>query len=147
MGNTNKYAVIVEQLKAKMKLDEAIRVAPMDLQNPSEAKRKAWAKYKTVELEELYASIAASKREIPEHKWNDWDLEAFNIIGEHKWNDWDLEAFNIIGDIIADRRAVILRDEIARMMELSGQHYAMQKNQYYKKKGLLNDMRERKKDD
>ena len=63
------------------------------------------------------------------------------------WNDWDLEAFNIIGDIIADRRAVILRDEIARMMELSGQHYAMQKNQYYKKKGLLNDMRERKKDD
>lgn len=131
MADTNTYAVIVERLKAKMKLDERIRVAPMDLQNPSEAKRKAWAKYKTVELEELYASIAASKREIPEHKWNDWDLEAFNIIG----------------DIIADRRAVILRDEIARMMELSGQHYQMQRNQYYKKKGLLKDMRERKKDD
>ena len=41
MGDTNKYAVIVERLKAKMKLDERIRVAPMDLQNPSEAKKKS----------------------------------------------------------------------------------------------------------
>jgi hypothetical protein len=31
MGDTNKYAVIVERLKAKMKLDERIRVAPLDL--------------------------------------------------------------------------------------------------------------------
>jgi len=130
MGEANKYAKIVEQLKTKKKLDEGLRISPLDLHNPSEAKRKMWAKHKSKELEELYAAIATSKREIPENKWDAWDLEAFNIIG----------------DIIATRRVAILRDEIARMMELSGQHYALSKDAFYKKQRLLKDLEDKKED-
>lgn len=87
------------------------RVSMYDLQNASKDKRDRWAETQTNELEKLYGEILKARKDIPDAQFDAWDLETFKIIE----------------DIIAERRANAVRKDIARMMELAGQHWGVDK--------------------
>ena len=87
------------------------RASMYDIKNASKAKRDKWAETQTNELEKLYGEILIARKDIPDAQFDAWDLETFKIIE----------------DIIAERRAEAVRKDIARMMELAGQHWAVDK--------------------
>ena len=87
------------------------RVSMYDIEHTSKARREKWAETQTNELEELYSKILRARKDIPDAQFDAWDLETLKIIE----------------DIIAERRAEALRKDIARMMELAGQHWAVDK--------------------
>lgn len=87
------------------------RVSLLDIQSPTNAKLERWADLRTEELETLYASMK----------------EQLSFIPSDEWDDWDKESFKVIGDIVSKRRADAIRHEIARMMELAGMSYGIQR--------------------
>ena len=112
--------------RAKLqKLVERFRM--YDLQNATPEKRQAWAEVKTEELEELYAEISKARKNIPKGTFDDWDKHSFEIIQK----------------IIADRRAIETRSQIARMMKLAGQHYRVDREIWLKRKAQLKQLRDK----
>ena len=87
------------------------RVSLLDIQSPTNAKLERWADLRTEELETLYASMKEQLSSIPSDEWDDWDKESFKVIG----------------DIVSKRRADAVRQEIARMMELAGMSYGIER--------------------
>ncbi|MGC6452304.1 MAG: hypothetical protein ACON31_00120 [Candidatus Puniceispirillaceae bacterium] len=70
-----------------------------------------WADTRTEELESLYASMR----------------EQISSIPSAEWDECDEESFKVIGDIVSKRRAEAVRQELARMMELAGVSYGIQR--------------------
>lgn len=105
---------ILEQLRNRP-LNE--RVSMYDIEHASKAKREKWAETQTNELEELYSKILRARKDVPDEQFDEWDLETFKIIA----------------DILAERRADAVRKDIARIMELAGQHWGVDKATWEKK--------------
>ena len=85
------------------------RIQSLDITQASKHKQEQWAKLRTEELENLYASMSEQLRLVPDEKMSAWDKH--NI--------------KLIGDIIGERRAGEIRRDIMRMMELAGLHYGI----------------------
>ena len=102
----------LEHLRKEINSILCERISMYTLQNASPEKRKAWQRVKTEELEKLYAAIQQAQKDIPRETFDAWDKKSFEIISK----------------IIADRRALEARDNIARMMELAGLHYGVEQN-------------------
>ena len=100
------------------------RVSLLDIQSPTNAKLERWADLRTEELETLYASMKEQLSSIPSDEWNDWDKESFKVIG----------------DIVSKRRADAVRQEIARMMELAGMSYGIQRVIHQRKASALKQL-------
>ena len=97
------------------------RVSLLDIQSPTNSKLKRWADLQTEELETLYASMKEQLSSIPSDEWDDWDKESFKVIG----------------DIVSKRRAEAVRQEIARMMELAGMSYGVERVIHQRKASAL----------
>ena len=97
------------------------RVSLLDIQSPTKAELERWADLQTEELETLYASMKEQLSSIPSDEWDDWDKESFKAIG----------------DIVSKRRADAVRQEIARMMELAGMSYGVQRVIHQRKAAAL----------
>ena len=104
------------------KLNE--RVSLLDIQSPTNAKLERWADLQTEELETLYASMKEQLSSIPSDEWDDWDKESFKVIGE----------------IVSKRRADAVRQEIARMMELAGMSYGIERVIHQRKASALKQL-------
>ena len=100
------------------------RVSLLDIQSPTNAKLERWADLRTEELETLYASMKEQLSSIPSDEWNDWDKESFKVIG----------------DIVSKRRADAVRQEIARMMELAGMSYGIERVIHQRKASALKQL-------
>ena len=100
------------------------RVSLLDIQSPTNAKLERWADLRTEELETLYASMKEQLSSIPSDEWDDWDKESFKVIG----------------DIVSKRRADAVRQEIARMMELAGMSYGIQRVIHQRKASALKQL-------
>ena len=100
------------------------RVSLLDIQSPTKAKLERWADLRTEELETLYASMKEQLSSIPSDEWDDWDKESFKVIG----------------DIVSKRRADAIRQEIARMMELAGMSYGIQRVIHQRKASALKQL-------
>ena len=100
------------------------RVSLLDIQSPTNAKLERWADLRTEELETLYASMKEQLSSIPSDEWDDWDKESFKVIGE----------------IVSKRRADAVRQEIARMMELAGMSYGIQRVIHQRKASALKQL-------
>ena len=100
------------------------RVSLLDIQSPTNAKLERWADLQTEELETLYASMKEQLSSIPSDEWDDWDKESFKVIG----------------DIVSKRRAEAVRQEIARMMELAGMSYGVQRVIHQRKAAALKQL-------
>jgi hypothetical protein len=100
------------------------RLSLVDIKSPTRAKLKTWASAKTEELEELYAAMQ----------------EQLSTIPENEWNEWDQQSFKIVGDIIAQRRAEAVRQEISRMMELAGMSYGIERVIHQRKASALKQL-------
>jgi len=100
------------------------RVSLLDIQSPTNAKLERWADLRTEELETLYASMKEQLSSIPSDEWDDWDKESFKAIG----------------DIVSKRRADAVRQEIARMMELAGMSYGVQRVIHQRKAAALKQL-------
>ena len=100
------------------------RVSLLDIQSPTNSKLKRWADLQTEELETLYASMKEQLSSIPSDEWDDWDKESFKVIG----------------DIVSKRRADAVRQEIARMMELAGMNYSIQRVIHQRKAAALKQL-------
>ena len=87
------------------------RISLLDIQSPTKAKLQRWANLQTEELETLYASMKEQLSSIPSDEWDDWDKESFKVIG----------------DIVSKRQADTVRQQIARMMELAGMSYGIER--------------------
>ena len=104
------------------------RVSLLDIQSPTNAKLERWADLRTEELETLYASMKEQLSSIPSDEWDDWDKESFKVIG----------------DIVSKRRADAVRQEIARMMELAGMSYGIQRVIHQRKASALKQLNKNK---
>ena len=93
-----------------------------DIENASIEKRQRWEKLKTEELEEIFKQLS----------------DALALLSKSQWNAWDIESLNKVKNILADRRANDVRQEIARIMELSGLSYALERQAFWTKQGKLN---------
>ena len=100
------------------------RVSLLDIQSPTNAKLERWADLRTEELETLYASMKEQLSSIPSDEWDDWDKESFKVIG----------------DIVSKRRADAVRQEIARMMELAGMSYGIERVIHQRKAAALKQL-------
>jgi hypothetical protein len=100
------------------------RVSPLDIQSPTKAKLQRWADLQTEELETLYASMKEQLSSIPSGEWDDWDKESFKVIG----------------DIVSKRQADAIRQEIARMMELAGMSYGIERVIHQRKASALKQL-------
>ena len=100
------------------------RVSLLDIQSPTNSKLKRWADLQTEELETLYASMK----------------EPLSSIPSDEWDDWDKESFKVIGDIVSKRRADAVRQEIARMMELAGMSYGIERVIHQRKASALKQL-------
>ena len=100
------------------------RVSLLDIQSPTKAKLERWADLRTEELETLYTSMK----------------EQLNTLPSDEWDDWDKESFKVIGDIVSKRRAEAVRQEIARMMELAGMSYGVQRVIHQRKAAALKQL-------
>ena len=100
------------------------RVSLLDIQSQTNAKLERWADLRTEELETLYASMKEQLSSIPSDEWDDWDKESFKVIG----------------DIVSKRRADAVRQEIARMMELAGMSYGIQRVIHQRKASALKQL-------
>ena len=100
------------------------RVSLLDIQSPTNAKLKRWADLRTEELETLYASMKEQLSSIPSDEWDDWDKESLKVIG----------------DIVSKRRAEAVRQEIARMMELAGMSYGIERVIHQRKAAALKQL-------
>ena len=100
------------------------RVSLLDIQSPTKAKLQRWADLRTEELETLYASMKEQLSSIPSDEWDGWDKESFKVIG----------------DIVSKRRAEAVRQEIARMMELAGMNYGIQRVIHQRKASALKQL-------
>ena len=85
------------------------RIQSLDITQASKHKQEQWAKLRTEELENLYASMSEQLRLVPDEKMSAWDKHSIKLIG----------------DIIGERRAGEIRRDIMRMMELAGLHYGI----------------------
>ena len=100
------------------------RVSLLDIQSPTKAKLQRWADLQTEELETLYASMKEQLSSIPSDEWDGWDKESFKVIG----------------DIVSKRRADAVRQEIARMMELAGMSYGIERVIHQRKASALKQL-------
>lgn len=100
------------------------RISLVDIQSPTPAKLKTWANARTEELENLYTSMREQLSNMPTDAWDDWDKQSFFTVGE----------------IIAQRRADAVRQEIARMMELAGMNYSIQRVIHQRKAAALKQL-------
>ena len=100
------------------------RVSHLDIQSLSKCKLKRWGNLQTEELETLYASLK----------------ERLSSIPSNEWDDWDKESFKLIGDMMSKRRAEAARQEIARMMELAGMRYGVQRVIHQRKASALKQL-------
>ena len=100
------------------------RISLVDIQSQTPAKLKTWANARTEELENLYTSMREQLSNMPTDAWDDWDKQSFFTVGE----------------IIAQRRADAVRQEIARMMELAGMNYSIQRVIHQRKAAALNQL-------
>ena len=100
------------------------RASLLDIQSPTNAKLKRWHDLRTEELETLYASMKEQLSSIPSDEWDGWDKESFKVIG----------------DIVSKRRADAVRQEIARMMELAGMSYGVQRVIHQRKAAALKQL-------
>ena len=114
---TEKYDFkeILKQIRNRHLIEQ--RVSMYDIEHASHAKREEWAETQTNELEALHNKILKARKAIPDKQFDEWDLETFKIIE----------------DILAERRADAVRKDIARMMELAGQHWAIDKKTWEQK--------------
>ena len=93
-----------------------------DIENASKEKRQRWEELKTEELEELFKELS----------------DTLALLPKTQWNAWDMESLNKVKTILADRRANDVRQEIARIMELSGLSYALERQAFWTERGKLN---------
>jgi hypothetical protein len=100
------------------------RISLLDIQSPTKAKLQRWADLQTEELETLYASMKEQLSSIPSDEWDAWDKESFKVIGE----------------IVSKRRAEAIRQEIARMMELAGMSYGIERVIHQRKASALKQL-------
>ena len=100
------------------------RVSLLDIQSPTKARLERWADLRTEELETLYASMKEQLSSIPSGEWDDWDKESFTVIG----------------DIVSKRRADTVRQQIARMMELAGMSYGIERVIHQRKLASLKEL-------
>tara|TARA_B110000444_G_C18261764_1_gene332279 strand:- start:24 stop:359 length:336 start_codon:yes stop_codon:yes gene_type:complete len=96
----------------------------VDNQSPTPAKLKTWANARTEELENLYTSMREQLSNMPKDAWDDWDKQSFLTVGE----------------IIAQRRADAVRQEISRMMELAGMSYGIERVIHQRKTSALKQL-------
>ena len=100
------------------------RISLLDIQSPTKAKLQRWADLQTEELRTLYASMKEQLSSIPSDEWDDWDNHSLKMVGE----------------IIAQRRADAIRQEIARMMELAGMSYGIERVTHQRKASALKQL-------
>ena len=100
------------------------QVSLLDIQSPTKAKLQRWAELQTEEIETLYASMKEQLSSIPSDEWDDWDKESFTVIG----------------DIVSKRRADTVRQQIARMMELAGMSYGIERVIHQRKAAALKQL-------
>lgn len=100
------------------------RVSLLDIQSPTKAKLQRWADLQTEELETLYASMKEQLSSIPSDEWDDWDNHSLKMVGK----------------IVAQRRADAIRQEIARMMELAGMSYGIERVIHQRKAAALKQL-------
>jgi hypothetical protein len=96
------------------------RQSNLDITNASKTQKEQWAKLRTEELENLYASMSEQLAQVPAQQWSEWDKHSIKLIGE----------------IVGERRANEVRKEIARMMELAGVHYGIERTNFWRKRAL-----------
>ena len=93
-----------------------------DIKSASKEKRQRWEDLKTDELEKIFKELS----------------DALALLPKTQWNEWDIESLNKVKTILADRRANDVRQEIARILELSGLSYEIERQAFWAKRRKLN---------
>jgi hypothetical protein len=106
----------------KQNLTESRMNYHFDIKNASKGKKLKWEELKTEELEKLFSEITLSLKSSPNSTWNAWDDESLKMVQK----------------VLTDRRADDVRRDIARILELSGLHYGIEKQMFRTKQARQN---------
>lgn len=93
------------------------RVSTYDIKNASREKRKDWVQTQNNEIVAKANEVVAKASTIPNDLMNAWDKESIRLAAELAAKD-SLEQ---------------LRREIARLMELAGEHYGISEKQFWQR--------------
>ena len=95
----------------------------LDIENEAKGKKVKWEDMKTEELEKLFAELTISLKSTPQSSWTAWDDQSLKMVQK----------------ILTDRRADDVRRDIARILELSGLHYGIERQTFQNKQARLNN--------
>lgn len=93
------------------------RVSMYDIENASREKRDGWEETKNKEIVAKANEVVAKAKTIPDELMDPWDKESIKLVAELSDKD-SLEE---------------LRREIARIMELAGEHYGISKELFWRR--------------
>ena len=93
------------------------RVSMYDIKNASREKREGWEQTQNNEIVAKANEVAAKASTIPSELMNAWDKESIRLAAELAAKD-SLEQ---------------LRREIARILELAGEHYGISEKQFWQR--------------
>ena len=94
----------------------------LDIESDAKEQKIKWEDMKTEELEKLFAELTISLKSTPQSSWTAWDEQSLKIAQK----------------ILTDRRADDVRRDIARILELSGLHYGIEKQTFQNRQVRLN---------
>jgi len=93
------------------------RVRIYDILNPTRKKREGWEQTQNKEIVAKANEVFAKAKDIPNQLLSAWDKESIRLIGE-----------------LTDKDSVEqLRRQIARIMELAGEHYGISERQFWQR--------------
>ena len=93
------------------------RVRIYDILNPTREKREGWEQTQNKEIVAKANEVFAKAKDIPNPRLSAWDKESLRLVSE-----------------LADRDSVEqLRREIARIMNLAGEHYGISEKQFWQR--------------
>ena len=93
------------------------RVSIYDIKTASREKREGWKEIQNNEIVAKANEVAAKAKDIPNELLSAWDKESFRLAAELAAKD-SLEQ---------------LRREIARILELAGEHYGINEKQFWQR--------------
>lgn len=93
------------------------RIDTFDIVNSTHAKREGWEQTQNNEIVAKANEVVVNVKDIPMHLLSAWDEESMRIVGE-----------------LANKNSLEqLRQEIARILELAGEHYGISEKQFWQR--------------
>lgn len=93
-----------------------MRISSFDITHPTAAQKGAWVRQQRTELADKAQAVKVAAQQLPKEQLNAWDRASIDRAAQ----------------LAAEAELEELRKQIARIYELSGEHYALSRAQFWR---------------